>query len=104
MRQTIKKSVLLRQLGAILNVYNLTSPNNCLRNVPNQYELKCENGYAFQSYDSLIAVMMHGQLYLTDLHDYSKTTSKYAKAWTGRDTRERRQGIESGNIIFIEED
>jgi len=103
MRQTIKKSDLLRQLGAILNVSNLQSPRSW-RPVANQYELRCEHGTAFQSYDSLIAVRMGGRLYLTSDHDYSKTTSKYATEWTGRTTKERRQGIESGHIVFVEED
>ena len=47
---------------------------------------------------------MNGYLYLTDSHDYSKTTSKYATEWTGYTTKERRAGLESGKFIFIEED
>lgn len=101
--KTIKKSLLLRQLGAIRKVQNLTSPRS-YRDVPNQYDLIHENGIAFQSYSSLIAVRMNGYLYLTNKHDWSKTTSKYATSWTGFDTKERRAGLESGKFIFIEED
>lgn len=101
--KTIKKSLLLHQLGGIKRVRNLQSPRTW-NAVPNQYDLECENGIAFQSYDSLIAVRMNGYLYLTAYHDYSATTSKYCKEWTGYDTKERRAGLECGEFIFIEED
>jgi hypothetical protein len=101
--KTIKRSVLMSQLGAIRNVGNLSSPRTW-RPVANQYNLVHENGRSFQSYDSLIAVRMGGNLYLTADHDYSNTTSKYATEWTGYSTKERREGLESGKFIFIEED
>ena len=101
--KTISKSLLLRQLGAIRKVQNLSSPRSG-RDVPNQYDLIHENGIAFQSYGSLIAVHMNGCLYFTADHDYSKTTSKYATEWTGFSTKERRAGLKSGKFIFIEED
>lgn len=103
MEKTIKKSLLLRQLGAIRKVQNLSSPRSW-RPVANQYDLQHENGIAFQSYGSLIAVRMNGYLYLTDYHDYSKTTSKYATEWTGLNTSERRDGLANGTIIKIVED
>jgi hypothetical protein len=101
--KTIKKSLLLRQLGAVRKVRNLSSPRSW-RPVANQYDLEHENGIAFQSYDSLIAVRMNGYLYLTSDHDYSNTTSKYATEWTGYTTKERREGLKTGKFIFIEED
>ena len=101
--KTIKRSDLMAQLGAIRNVSNLSSPRTW-RPVANQYNLVCENGRAFQSYDTLIAVRMGGNLYLTDAHDYSNTTSKYATEWTGYTTKERREGLKSGQFIFVEED
>lgn len=101
--KTISKSLLLKQLGPIRKVTNLASPRSG-RDVPNQYELIHENGIAFQSYDSLIAVRINGTLYLTDYHDYSNTTAKYATAWTGHNTAERRNGIKSGRFIAIVED
>ena len=101
--KTIKKSLLLRQLGAIQRVQNLSSPRSG-RDVPNQYDLVCENGIAFQSYGSLIAVRMNGYLYHTADHDYSNTTSKYATEWTGFDTKTRREGLKDGSFIAIEED
>ena len=101
--KTIKKSLLLRQLGAIRKVQNLCSPRS-YRPVANQYDLVFENGIGFQSYGTLIAFRMNGYLYLTDAHDYSKTTSKYATEWTGYATKERREGLESGKFIFVAED
>lgn len=101
--KTIKKSLLLHQLGAIRKVQNLSSPRSH-RGVPNQYDLVCENGIAFQSYDSLIAVRMNGYLYLTADHVFSKTTSKYATEWTGFSAKERKEGLESGRFLAIIED
>ena len=103
MEKTITRSLLLRQLGTIRKTQNLQSPRSG-RDVPNQFDLVCENGIAFQSYGSLIAVRMNGYLYLTDYHDYSKTTSKYATSWTGYNTAERRAGLASGRFIRIVED
>ena len=101
--KTISKSLLLRQLGAIRKVQNLSSPRSG-RPVANQYDLVFENGIGFQSYGTLIAFRMNGYLYLTDYHDYSKTTSKYATEWTGYNTQERREGLKSGKFIAVVED
>ena len=101
--KTIKRSLLMHQLGGIRKVQNLASPRSG-RDVPNQYDLQMDNGIAFQSYGSLIAVRMNGYLYLTDYHDYSNTTSKYATEWTGYTTKERREGLKSGRFIAIVED
>lgn len=101
--KTIKKSALLRALGNIVKVQNLASPRSG-RDVPNQYELVYNNGIAFQSYSTLIAVWFNGQLYLTEHHDCSKTTSKYATEWTGLTTKERRNGLLDGSVIAIEDD
>lgn len=99
----ITRSLLMHQLGGIRKVQNLSSPRSG-RDVPNQYDLEMDNGIAFQSYGSLIAVRMNGYLYLTDKHDYSNTTSKYATEWTGYTTKERREGLKDGRFILITED
>jgi hypothetical protein len=102
MEKKIKRSELLKKLGVVTGVSNLCSPRS-YRPVANQYELKHENGRAFQSYDSLIAVRLGGVLYLTDNHDYSNTTSKYATEWTGYNTAERRKGLQDGRFVRITE-
>jgi hypothetical protein len=99
----IKKSLLLRQLGEVKTISSLLSPTS-ERPVPNQFDRVHENGISFQSYKTLIAVRMNGYIYLSDYHDYSRTTSKYATQWTGFTTAERRKGLESGKFILIEED
>ena len=98
--QTITRSSLMALLGGIENVSNLSSPRS-YRPVANQYNLTMKNGRAFQSYESLIAVRYNGKLYLTEDHDYSNTTSKYATQWTGYTTQERRQGLKDGRFILI---
>lgn len=100
--ETIKKSDLFAKLGNFIGVRNLCSPRSW-NEVPNQYEIKYENGSVFQSYNALIAVRTGGRLYLTDYHDHSVTTSKYATQWTGRTTKERREGLLYGNITLIED-
>lgn len=98
--QTIRRASLMALLGGIKNVSNLSSPRSW-RPVANQYNLTMENGMAFQSYDSLIAVRYGGKLYLTDYHDYSNTTSKYCTEWTGYTTQERRRGLKEGRFILV---
>ena len=98
--KTISKAELLKKLGGILHVSNLSSPRTG-NSVPNQFNLACQNGSAFQSYDSLIAVRVGGTLYLTANHDFSQTTSKYATEWTGLTTKERREGLKNGVFVLI---
>lgn len=91
--ETMKKSEVLALAGNIKKVGNMAV---------NQFHLTMENGEAFQSYESLIAVKVNGRLYLTDKHDYSKTTSKYTTQWTGLDLKARRDGLKHGNITLID--
>ena len=99
--KTISKEELMKKLGKFQKVEKMTS-NNTYRAVANQYELEFENGYAFQSYDTLIAVLIAGQLYLSPYHDYSTTTSKYANAFCNCNGKERREGLKNGDYILIE--
>ena len=98
---TISKEELMKKLGAFMNVKNSESPST-YNAVANQYELEFENGYAFQSYDTLIAVLIAGQLYLSPYHDFSTTTSKYANVFCNRNGKERREGLKNGDYILIE--
>lgn len=99
----IYRSDLMKKLGNFKKVENLYSPRTG-NPVPNQFELTFENGYVFQSYDSLIAVNIGGQVYLSSLHDYSKTTSKYCNEWVGCNTAQRRELLMEGDYILIVED
>lgn len=101
--KTIKKSTLMKKLGAFVSVCN--TPSRCGYGVaPNQFDIRFENGRVFQSYRSLIAVKMDGQLYLTGNHDYSNTTSGHVGRWCGYNAKERRAGLANEEIIFITED
>lgn len=71
--------------------------------VKNQFLLEGENFTILQSYNSIVALKYGGELYLGPNHDYSRTTSKYVKLFTGKTTEERRKGLASGEIKKIDE-
>ena len=101
MERTITKDKLMKRLGNFISVENLPSRNG-QEKASNQFELKFENGKVFQSYDSLIGVILsNGEICFTDLHDYSNTTSLHCKNWCGIDTKSRRSGIKSGKYMRI---
>jgi len=100
--KTISRTELYQRLGAPRYVLNMTSPKT-YNPVANQFEIRFENGVAFQSYRELIAVRIAGTLYLTSYHDYSRTTAKYATQWTGLTTDERRRWLNKEQAIFIED-
>ena len=101
--KTIKKSELMNMVGAIIKVSNMSSPRSG-RKVHNQFNLTFEHGCGFQSYSSLIGVIHNGQVYLTDKHDFSSTTSKYCSQWLGYYTEERRKKLANEEYILIEND
>ena len=103
MKKTIKLSQLMPLLGNFDYVENAPSRNG-MNKAPNQFILYYDNGVVFQSYYSLIGVKVNGQLYLTDNHDYSVTTSRFCGLWCGKNTSERREGLENGTITLIEKD
>lgn len=96
----ISKAELMKQLGNFVSVQN-TEARNGYNQASNQFEIRFENGTAFQSYRTLIAVRMKGQLYLSDSHDYSRTTSSHCTRWTGYTTQERRKGLNTGEFTLI---
>ncbi len=98
--KTISKSKIMRMLGGFVSVENATSRNG-YSVAPNQFILKFENGTVFQSYRSLIGVKIGRDLYLTDKHDYSNTTSGYVGRWCGKNCAERRKGLDDGSIVSI---
>lgn len=50
--------------------------------VPNQFEITLDNGNKyFQSYQSVVAGKVDGTFYVSQLWDYSRTTSKYLYSW-----------------------
>jgi hypothetical protein len=99
-KRTITMDELTKKLGKFISVENTPSRNG-YNNAPNQFEIRFENGRVFQSYSTLIAARVCGELYLTDSHDYSNTTSAHTTRWTGYTTAERRAGLKDGRFINI---
>lgn len=54
--------------------------NRSGRDVPNQYNIQIKNMTIFQSYQTVIAAVKNGTLYI-DKDKYSVTTSKYLNIW-----------------------
>lgn len=101
-KKPIKKSTLFKKLGSFRNVWNMDS-NNGYGCVENQFEIGFDNGRVFQSYNTVIAAWIYGQLYLNEYyHDYSNTTMKYCKHFTGMTAQQRRDGIKNGTIRTFE--
>lgn len=100
--KTISISELRKKLGGFESVKNAPSRNG-ENTAPNQFIISFENGRVFQSYSSLVAAKIDGQLYLGEDHDYSVTTSRFLKEWTGMTAKERRDGLAKGWYIKIEE-
>lgn len=101
MEKSISKQQLFNELGATMRSY--TMPTRSGKGYsPQQQVVVYANGQAFFSYNTLIAVYLRGQLYLTWYHDYSVTTNRYCIEFCGLSTSERRKGLERGEIVNIE--
>ena len=58
-------------------------------------------GYAFQSYSSVIVFMYRGKVYLdVNKWDYSRTTGHYRNKFLGETKRETQVRIDSGEYIL----
>jgi len=101
MQKTITKSVLFNLLGTTRSAKTMKTPSGKGYS-PDQQIVRYEYGDAFYSYDTLIAAYVRGRLYLTSFHDYSNTTNRYCIEFCGLNTAERRRGLESGEIVYIE--
>jgi hypothetical protein len=57
----------------------------------------------FQSYDSVIAVVVEGKTFLdANTWDYSRTTSKYRNQFLGESTQETKNKIANGEYQLVE--
>lgn len=73
--------------------------------IPNQYELQYENGFVFQSYDSIIAVCVSSanqKIYLWNDWNYSKTTGKYRNMFLREHIKDTQAKINSWEYIVID--
>lgn len=71
--------------------------------IVNQVVIMFDNGSLFYSYGTLIGAMVKGKFYFTKYHDYSRTTSKWCTRWCGLGTKVRRDFLDHGIAVFIED-
>lgn len=98
----MKTQEIKKQLGNFIEVENFVNYKG--NTIPNQFKLRFENGEVYQSYGSLIAINTHGNIYLTDKWDYSRTTIKYLHQWLGTESKKEIENlIKIGNISLLTE-
>ena len=82
-----------------MKVSNLKSSNG--NKVPNQFIIETDNKIYFQSYESIIAEVTGGKIYLDPVYyNYSKTTSKYLYRFLNMNKKQVEQGLKTGHIVF----
>ena len=85
-----------------IKVSNMESSRG--REVPNQFEIRTDDGCYFQSYNSIIVFVPCGRrdkIFL-DINnwDYSNTTGKYRNQFLGESKKETEAKIKSGEYIL----
>ena len=99
--RTITRKELTKKLGAFRSVKNAPSRNG-ENAAPNQFIIDYANGVVFQSYDSVVAVKMkNGELYFGSDHEYSVTTKRFVKAFSGHTNSERRRMLKDEVATLI---
>lgn len=95
---------LSKLIGAVEIVDNMVSLKTGYTRVENQFIIYGDKGRAFQSYNTIIAVICNnGNIYLTKDYNYSTTTSKYCNRFLGlSSSKERDAKIKNGTIKIIE--
>ena len=71
--------------------------------VANQYIINDNGRVSFQSYDSIIATIIDGEIFLDSVFwNYSKTTSKYLNKFLNMTSKEVKQDIKNESILFAD--
>lgn len=71
--------------------------NKNFRAIPNQFIIYTSQGTYFQSYQSIIALMSKGKIYLDrEYWDYSTTTGKYRNQFLNEKKPETERKIKQG--------
>ena len=83
-----------------MKVSNLESSRG--NTVPNQFEIRTDEGVFFQSYNSMICFVPRvGKTLLDETYwNYSKTTSKYRSVFLGESTIETKKRIDDGTYLL----
>lgn len=61
-----------------------------------------EHGRVLQSYQTVVAANVRGELYLSDAHGCSATTNRHVKDFCGLTKQEREKMLEDGTIKHLE--
>ena len=85
-----------------IKVQNLTSSNG--NDVPNQFEIRTEEGVYFQSYSSIIVFVPNEGKTQLDMNkwDYSTTTGKYRNQFLGETKSETQRKIDKGVYELVD--
>lgn len=67
----------------------------------NQATVGTHNAYCFYSYQTLIAIRMDGQMYLSDAWNYSNTTRKYRFKFLNEGSDTTRQKLQDSTYIYL---
>ena len=71
--------------------------------VANQYIIHDNGRVSFQSYDSIIATIIDGEIFLDSIYwNYSKTTSKYLNKFLNMTSKEVHNAINTDSILFAD--
>jgi hypothetical protein len=85
-----------------IKINNMTS--NSGNQVVNQFEIQTDEGFYFQSYDSIIVFIPNDSDECTVLDintwDYSRTTGKYRNIFLGESKQETEKKIKEGIYIL----
>lgn len=95
---------LSKLIGSVEIIDNMVSLKTGYTRVANQFIIYGDKGRAFQSYNTIVAVICNnGNVYLTKDYNCSTTTSKYCNKFLGLSTsKERDSKIKNGEIKIIE--
>jgi hypothetical protein len=92
----------MKKLNQKINVSNMISANG--NTIPNQFIIHTENGWFFQSYQSVIAFRDNDNNIYLDKNkwDYSRTTGKYRNQFLCETKKDTEGKIESGEYKLID--
>ena len=85
-----------------VKVRNMMSNNGNF--IPNQFEIRTNEGMYFQSYNSTIVFIdNNGKVFLDENDwDYSRTTGKYRNIFLGENMSETRKKIKTGEYELVD--
>ena len=97
----INKDEIYKKLGNFQHVKNIISNKD--NKIANQFILYFDNGEVFQSYSSIIAILIYNDntYYLGQDWDYSSTTGKYRNLFLNSNKKTIEKDLKTGEAILI---